>query len=100
MRYKVLKFIVDQIVTPRLADTVSWRLPDSLIRRVGDSPTHRCGDTGLMPADIGMILPPSEGEKRLSEVKEGKHFACFYLDGGEEWSSIIKPIRNILSFEV
>ncbi len=36
LRYKVLKFIVDQIATPRLADTGSRRLPDSPIRGVGD----------------------------------------------------------------
>ncbi len=38
VRYKVLKFIVDQIATSRLADTGSQRLPDSPIRGVGDSP--------------------------------------------------------------
>jgi hypothetical protein len=36
--YKVLKFIVDQIPTPRLADMGSRQLPDSPIRRVSDSP--------------------------------------------------------------
>ncbi len=40
-----MKFIVDQIATPRLADTGSRRLPDSPIRRVGDSPNHRCGES-------------------------------------------------------
>ncbi len=33
--------IVDQIATPRLADTGSQWLPASPLRGVGDSPTHR-----------------------------------------------------------
>ncbi len=37
MRYKVLKFIVDQIATPRLADMESRRLPDTPMRGVGES---------------------------------------------------------------
>jgi len=37
LRYKVLKFIVDQIATPRLTDTGSRRLPDSPMRGVGES---------------------------------------------------------------
>ena len=32
-----MKFIVDQIATPRLADTGSRRLPDSPMRGVGES---------------------------------------------------------------
>ncbi len=32
-----MKFIVDQVATPRLADT-----------GVGDSPTHRCGESGSL----------------------------------------------------
>jgi hypothetical protein len=36
-RYKVLKFIVDQIAIPWLADTESWRLPDSSMREIGES---------------------------------------------------------------
>jgi hypothetical protein len=49
LRYKVLKFIVDQIATPRLADTGSRRLSDSPIRGVVDSPTLRYGIDSWAP---------------------------------------------------
>ncbi len=40
-----MKFFVDQIATPRLADKGSRQLPDSLIQGVGNSPTHRYGES-------------------------------------------------------
>ncbi len=43
-----MKFIVDQIATPQLADTGSRRLPDSSLRRVSDFPTHPCGESGSL----------------------------------------------------
>jgi hypothetical protein len=56
-----LKFIVDQIATPRLTGTGSRRLPDSPIRGVGDSPTHHYGEsaTPRLPDTESRRLPDS-----------------------------------------
>jgi hypothetical protein len=48
-----VKFIVDQVATPPLANTGSRRLPDSPKRGVGDSPTHRYWEATPRLTDAG-----------------------------------------------
>ena len=78
IQYKVLKFIVDQVATPRLADTGSQRLPDSPMRGVGESTK---GKLIALDLYVCLLFQASLVQLKHACAKKMVHFKFFSAVG-------------------